>query len=223
MEKTKVPIKSIKVNMPETMEYYVNLHSDREKTKFIKRTERVVRSSLEYKDYINYLKENVGLNHCTFFKNISTDRSKRRGKISIEMHHEPFTLFDYVQVILNKYIDEGKEVRDLMIADEVMELHYANKVGLVPLSKTAHQIVHNSSKLLVPLNMVYGNYNEFVSEYYDYIPTDVLEKLQRKIDMTKNLTEKDFENIKKEFTYLDMDKVNDLEKIPVREEKEIFG
>ena len=81
------------------------------------------------------------------------------------MHHEPFTLFDYVQVILNKYIDEGKEVRDLMIADEVMELHYANKVGLVPLSKTAHQIVHNSSKLLVPLNMVYGNYNEFVSEY----------------------------------------------------------
>ena len=53
----------------------------------------------------------------------------------------------------------------LLIADEVLEIHYANKVGLIPVSKTAHEIIHNSSKLLVPLNMCYGSYSDFLDEY----------------------------------------------------------
>lgn len=217
-----VPIRHIKIKMPERMDYTVSLKTDREKNKFIKRTERIIRSSLEYKDYIRYLKENVGLDHCIFFKNV-TNGSSTRKKISIEMHHEPFTLYDYVEVVLNKFIDDGLPINDLMIADEVMNLHYENKVGLVPLSKTAHQIVHNSSKLLVPLTMVYGNYAAFVEEYNDYIPDDMFDKLEKKVNTTKNLTEEDFVAIKKEFTYIDSDDVTDVEKIPPREEKEIYG
>lgn len=221
---TDTPIRHIKFKMPEKMDYYIDLSVNKNKTKFIKRTERTIRSSLEYKDYIKFLKEHVDLDSCIFFKNVSISSAHgSRSKISIEMHHEPFTLYDYVEVVLNKFMDEGQPANDLLIADEVMRLHYENEVGLVPLSKTMHQVVHNSPKLLVPLNVVYGDYASFIDEYENYITEEMYEKLERKINMTKNLTEKDFEAIKKEFTYLDMDKVDDVEKIPVREEKEIFG
>ena len=114
-------------------------------------------------------------------------------------------------------------LNDLMIADEVLEMHYANQVGLVPLSKTAHQIIHNSEKLLVPLNMVYGQYSEFLEKYDNYIDEDKLgvdlyDKLSRKMEMTKNLTPESFDAIKKEFTYLEVDGFEDIQKMDVEGE-----
>ena len=43
-----------------------------------------------------------------------------------------------------------------------MEKHFNNEVGLVPLSVTAHELVHNSTKLFLPLTVVYGNYSAFL-------------------------------------------------------------
>ena len=50
-------IKTVEFNAPERFEYAVRINTDREKDKFIKRIEAIVRSSMEYKDYISYLKE----------------------------------------------------------------------------------------------------------------------------------------------------------------------
>lgn len=204
--------------MPSSMEYYVPLSNDKEKHKFISRVEKVIRSSMEYRDYINFLKEHVGLDSCVFFQHVGGSNAKK-NHISVEMHHEPFTLYDIVMVVLQKYIDQGLPINDLMIADEVMELHYANKVGLVPLSKTAHQIVHNSTKLLIPLNVVYGQYSEFLNEYE--IPDELYEKLERKIEMTKKLTPESFDAIQKEFTYLDIQGVEDIEKMELNSEAKL--
>ena len=137
------------------------------------------------------------------------------------MHHEPFTLYDIVNTVLTKFQEEGKAINDLNIADEVMALHYENKVGLVPLSKTAHQIVHNSTKLMVPLNMCYGNYSQFLEEYEPYISDEMYDKLERKINMTENLTPESFEAIKKEFTYLDVDGVDDVKKMELQNAIEV--
>lgn len=204
--------------MPSSMEYYVPLSNDKEKHKFISRVEKVIRSSMEYRDYINFLKEHVGLDSCVFFQHVGGSNAKK-NHISVEMHHEPFTLYDIVMVVLQKYIDQGLPINDLMIADEVMELHYANKVGLVPLSKTAHQIVHNSTKLLIPLNVVYGQYSEFLNEYE--IPDELYEKLERKIEMTKKLTPESFDAIQKEFTYLEIQGVEDIEKMELNSEAKL--
>jgi len=203
-------VKNLKLTVPPSMEYYVPLTNDKEKHKYIQRVEKVVRSSLEYRDYINFLKEHVGLDSCIFFQHVGGDKKSR---ISIEMHHEPFTLYDIVATVLTKYQEEGLPINDLNIADEVMELHYSNKVGLVPLSKTAHQIIHQSTKLIVPLNMVYGQYSQFLDEYEPYVDDSLYEKLEKKMDMTNNLTPESFEAIKKEFTYLDVDGVDDVAKM----------
>lgn len=209
-------VKNIKLTMPSSMEYYTNISTDKDRHKFVNRVERIVRSSLEYRDYIQFLKEHVGLDSCIFFQNVTNGVGARKSRVSVEMHHEPFTLYDIVNVIVSKYKDEGLPINDLNIADEVMALHYENKVGLVPLSKTAHQIVHNSTKLLVPLNMCYGNYSQFLEEYEPYISDEMYDKLERKMNMTSQLTPESFEAITKEFTYLEIDGVNDIEKMELK-------
>lgn len=208
-------IKTVKMTQPSSMDYWVNIDTDKDRHKFINRIEKIVRSSLEYRDYIQFLKENVGLDSCIFFQNVTNNGGSKK-RISVEMHHEPFTLYDIVNVVLTKYIDEGLPIDDLDIADEVMELHYSNKVGLVPLSKTAHEIIHNSTKLIVPLNMCYGNYSAFLEEYEKYIPDEMYDKLEKKMDMTKNLTPESFEAITKEFTYLEVEGFDEVGKMELK-------
>jgi hypothetical protein len=210
----KSAIKKITLDAPAPMEYYVNINTDKDRSKYITRIEKIIRASQEYKDYINFLKDHVDLNKCVFFQNVTSDKSvNKRGKVSIELHHEPFTLYDYVDVVLRKFQDTGRPLNDLLIADEVLELHYSNMVGLVPLSKTMHEVIHNSTKLFVPLNMVYGEYSKFLDGYEEYISDELYDKLQRKLDLSKNLTPESFEAIKKEFTYVDVNCYDDINKL----------
>ena len=139
----------------------VKLSTGKERKKFIKTVERIVRSSMEYRDYTSFLKENINMDHCAFFENISCKTDK---KAKIEIHHEPLTLYDLVTIVLAKYEDEGLPLNDLYIADEVLELHYMNMVGLIPLSITLHKMVHNSDKLPIPLSFCYGEYNKLLEE-----------------------------------------------------------
>ena len=207
-------IKQIKIATPEVMEYTVFLDTDKERNKFVNRVEKIIRSSKEYRDYIAFLKEHIGLDRCIFFQNVTNGSSKKK-RITIEIHHEPLTLYDIVNTVVNKYIDNGIPLNDLLIADEVMQLHYENKVGLVPLSKTAHQVVHNSTKLFVPLNMCYGNYSEFLNEYDPYIDEEVIQKIEKKVDQTAGLTEDAFDAITKEFSYIEVAGYDEVEKMDV--------
>ena len=203
-------IKRIKTVIPEDMEYTPIIANAKDRDKYIKRCEKIIRASQEYRDYISFLKEHVDMDRCAFFQNVSSKESRR---VKIEIHHEPFTLYDYVAVVVDKFQAEGLPLNDLMISDEVMELHYNNKVGLIPLSKTIHQMIHNSNKLVIPLNMVYGDYASFLasSEYEPYVE-ELFDKLESKINMTKNLTPESFDALTKEFTYIEMEDVPAVEK-----------
>lgn len=223
MSKENEFIRNIKLSKKNDMEYFVDLSTPKAKRKFIERTKKIIRGSLEYRDYIQFVKDNVGLDQCIFWSNVIGGKKR---KISMHMHHEPFTLEDYVRVILKKFEMEGMEINDLDIADEVMELHYMNLVGLVPVSKTAHQLIHNTEKLFVPLNMVYGGYSEFLKKYDKYIEAleeeddyDLYAKLERKVEQTANLTDETFDAIKKQFTYLDIEDQEELEKMEIEENR----
>jgi len=212
-------IKKLKIKAPKTMEYYVDLDNIKARTKFISRVERIVRNSLEYRSYIQFLKTNIDLNSCIFFENMSQENVGKRKKISIQLHHDPLTLYDIVDAVTRKFEEEGKPINAMLIADEVMECHYNNIVGLVPLSKTAHEMVHNSEKLYIPLNCVYGNYSEFIDKYYDYLDDSVFEKLNRKVEKTKNMKPEDFDAIRKQFTYLEEDGYDEVQKVELLDEE----
>lgn len=193
----------IKANKPEPMDYSVSFSNDRSRTKFIKKVERLVRMSMEYRDYIVFLRENVGMDACAFFSNVSKDTSKR---IKIEVHHAPFTLYDICDIVLCKYEKSGLPINALDISDEVMMLHYKNMVGLVPLSKTLHEVIHSSDKLIIPATVIYGNYKTILQEYEKYdIPEYIYDKCDKLIEQTKMIKNDTFDVLKRKFIYIDVD------------------
>lgn len=203
--------KYLKLNKIQPMDYYLPVNTPKEQNKVILRIEKIIRSSTEYKDYILFLKENFDMNECAFFKGVVHDSEHKN--VRIEIHHEPFTLRDYVQTVLTKWIEEGNPINELYIAEEVMQIHYKNMVGLIPLSRTMHQMAHKSSKCKIPLNCCYGNYLKFLQEYEDYVDDALYDKLERKINETKNLTEEDFAYLTKEFTYIETEGVSEAKKL----------
>lgn len=190
----------------EDFEYKETYSTDTEKGALVKRTEALIRASMEYSDYISFLRENVGMDACAFFNNVSKANGK---KIRIEIHHAPLTLFDITKLVVDRMIDTGEEINALLIAERVMEIHYRNKVGLIPLSKTIHEVVHNSEKIKIPLYMIYGNLREFIKEYADQLEKDenkaIRMKLHNAIELTKNIKADSFDTLKTKFTYLKVD------------------
>lgn len=183
--------------VPITREFI--LLNDKDKIKLIKTVERIVRSSTEYRQYIQYLKSEIDMSCCSFFHNVNKD-----SKVGIEIHHEPFTLFDITHIVISSFLSRDKAPNPLEIAEEVMLLHYRNMVGLIPLSTTVHGLVHDG-RLMIPLQCVYGDYMSFIEEYYDSIPDDVMNALQAKIQMSKDIQEVDMSMLEKKYVYLNVD------------------
>lgn len=196
------PSQTIDVVIDELPEREVyTFRTPKERVKFIKMVESVCRKSMEYKEYIRFLKRNTDFRRCTILKGLNTNN----GKIySIELHHEPFTLFDIVETVLNKREMLGEKIEPLSIADEVMALHYDGKVGLIHLSTTMHQLVHDD-KIFIPLQYIYQSYNEFYSEYRPYFNPLVIEKLEMKVEMSLKTDNFVSDSIDPCFTYINID------------------
>ena len=68
------------------------------------------------------------------------------------------------------------------VIDEVLKLHQKNQVGLVKLCKTAHELCHDG-KIFIKLESIFGKVNEFIEDYKEYIPEDIIENYNKLIDM----------------------------------------
>ena len=165
---------------PCTKETY-DLYDPKDFKKYINDIEKIVRSSREYKIYIQFLRTYMDMNTSLFSENISNAQTT---KIKIEIHHTPFTLFDITMTVFNKRSRLGENLNCFLVAKEVAYLHYFLYVGLIPLSKTEHKLVHNQS-LFVPLDKVLGRYDEFIEMYREDIPSDAMERYE----IYKNMTE----------------------------------
>lgn len=185
--------------LPEREVY--TFRTPKDKVKFIKNVEAVCRKSMEYKEYIKFLKRNTDLRRCTILKGLKTDGGRR---YTIEVHHEPFTLFDIVETVINKREMLGERIDPLSIADEVMELHYDGKVGLIHLSSTMHQLVHDD-KIFIPLQYIYQSYSDFFSEYKEFINPVVLEKLEMKVELSLKTDNVISDSLDPAFTYIHID------------------
>lgn len=144
--------------------------------KVIQYIEREVRSSFEYKKYINYLKNELDLTKCSLMPGIDC----RDGAASLEFHHYPLNLYEIVEAIINQRISilgEDEKVSCFDIAEQVMEEHFRGNIGVVPLTKTMHDMAHNRT-IIVPITKVEGNYKYFIKKYSSYIPEDIKSRVQ---------------------------------------------
>lgn len=179
--------------------------TEKQKYKLIKTIESLTRNSMEYKDLIKYLRTNMNMDECEFFPNFKA--GKKRGMI--EIHHAPYDLYTITWIVMEKQEQEKGYIDEFDVAEEVMRLHYEGKVGLIPLSITAHELVHDG-KLIVPLNCVRGKFVEFTRDYYPYIKNiskdvDIISMLQENIELTKKLTSKDLSILDVQYVYTEVD------------------
>ena len=163
------------INIPE-FEYQVyDTNDEKEYEKYIKDVESQVRRSFEYRQFIKYLRETMGMNKCAFLQNVSNEET---FDIKIELHHYPFSLRDIADIVFRKrsYYKESLDIQ--MVAKEVMECHYKLIVGIISLSETVHELAH-SHRLFVPVDKVVGRYKMFVELYKPFIEPEMLETLER--------------------------------------------
>ena len=156
------------------MELY-NLDDDKDYKKFIQDTERIIRRSFEYRQFIKYLRENFGMNKCAFLRDVSNEEG---FDIKIEIHHYPFSLHDIVEIVLRKRIYYKEYISTAMVGKECMMLHYRLLVGLIPLSETVHELAH-SSRLFIPSDKVFGRYNLFIDYYKPFCEPEQLDTIER--------------------------------------------
>ena len=149
---------------------------------YISDLERIVRQSFEYRQFIGYLRNVEGMNECAMLDNVT---NKAESKVRIEIHHSPFTLYDICVIVFRKRSALNEDLNINSVAEEVLFLHYIAWVGLIPLSATVHDMVHNAY-LFIPTNKIRGNYRPFIESYYNYINPELLDNIDAAEQATKD-------------------------------------
>ena len=164
-----------------------DLFNEKDFKKYIDDVEKMVRSSREYREAVQYMRKYMDMNTSAFSININNIES---NKIKIELHHTPFTLYDIALAVFNRRSRLGEPLDIELVAKEVAYIHYLLIVGLIPLSKTEHKLVHNQA-LFVPVDKVLGNYEKFIDMYEKDIPEDAMARYNTYVELTKNYNHQD--------------------------------
>lgn len=201
--------RTVNVSIDEKPNRVVHLiTNNRARNKFIKQIEKLIRGSDEYKEYIKFLKTKMHMDRCYVNPTIVSANGK---KYSIELHHEPFTLYDLVDIEIMRREKEGVDLDKFSIAEAVMALHYDGLVGLIPLSKTQHELVH-SSRVFIPLQHIYQDFYKYYEIYSDILESEecahIKEKLDSKIALSLRCSDVQSDVNNPEFVYINVDGFN---------------
>jgi hypothetical protein len=166
---------TIDVDLLERVEFDPNIDPEdtKEFPKTIKAIKFMCRQVFEYKSLMQFLKEHRGFYTTAIYRGIVRTMDK---KFSVEVHHVPFVMEDIVVTVIYKRMSNGESLQFLDICEEIMRLHYEGLVGLVPLDKTTHALIHseNAPEVFYPLQFIdFGDYHEFYRRYKKYIPDNV--------------------------------------------------
>lgn len=147
--------------------------------KFVKACEKQVRNSPDYKNFIDYIKSQLGINFCQVSSRIyDTDAT-------IEMHHGPiFTLYDVCAVIINWFLKHAYKINTFRIADKVLDEHYALRVQVIMMTVTNHEGAHNRD-IFNNFHQGIGNLDAFLKMYSDCLEDEQKYKIWNYLNLCK--------------------------------------
>lgn len=123
-----------------TIWYNYDLSDMKDVIKCVKQIERICRITLEYDMWqmrCKY-KDNQDCPIC--------DENYYEKNLKIESHHHPKTLFDIVQEVISENLESNKidEKTGIDLVQEVMDLHFFDKVSYINLCVHCHKKYHDS-------------------------------------------------------------------------------
>ncbi len=150
-----------------------NFENEADYNKFIKNCEKLIRGSVEYKQWRNYITDVLQVNSC-FITN------ERMDECTLEIHHHIPSLFTLLKAIVNKNMDKDEAFSTFDVCMEAIEIHFANKVGYIAVISSIHEKIHNNC-LDVPKNMIQGNYMWFIENFSKYLDDDDLDIINKRL------------------------------------------
>jgi len=150
-----------------------NFENEAEYKKFIKNCEAIIRRSIEYKEWRDYIVDVLQINECMI-------THERMDEVTIEVHHHVPGLYTLLTALVNKHIEENTQFCTFDICQEAIILHFQNRIGYVTLLKSMHEKFHNG-KLDIPIEFVKGDYNYFVREFSKYLDESEIENIQARL------------------------------------------
>ncbi len=150
-----------------------NFENEAEYKKFIRNCEMLVRRSVEYKLWRKYIVDVLQIDTCTI-------TNEKMSDVTIEVHHHIPSLFTITSAVINKHIENNEEFCTFDIAQKVIELHFGNQIGYTTIISSLHQKFHNG-KLTIPIDLVKGNYKQFLKDYSRYIDEEELDKIENRL------------------------------------------
>jgi hypothetical protein len=150
---------------------------DKEKTKFVKKCVQLCRYTPEYREWVDYLRDSLGYKTC--------DISGENGdEVTVEIHHHPITIFDIGMIIVDTYLKKRRKFSSLNIVNDMLMLHYNDKVGFIPICTTFHEKYHNGF-LIIPPKFIHGQWDYILTNGYE-VSQDVLDRAARLMDPVNN-------------------------------------
>lgn len=200
--KVERPIRTITITDYEKPERPVyTFKNNKERYAYVTYVKNLIRKTPEYREYVSFLKKYMHMNKCVVFNNLGSDPNK---KYRIELHHTPFTLAEIINVVVTKRQQLGESLNPRFVAEEVLELHYDDKVGLINLSITAHELAEKG-RIFIPLQLIYQRYDLFVNEYEMYMDSTLKSKIEMIIQMSQQCGNIVSDVMDPEFVYIDID------------------
>ncbi|MGL5750510.1 MAG: hypothetical protein ACRCXT_08290 [Paraclostridium sp.] len=136
------------------------------------------RKSVPYRQYKRYLIEDIGLNRCQFHSNITTDMED----VTIEMHHAILTIFDIALMLCEYTLQTRGYISTFDLVMLLEQEHINNRVAVVMMSLTPHQLHHNMEGTFIHPDMCFGNWWEFLDRYMIGMTPEVAVKLSYYFD-----------------------------------------
>ena len=181
-----------------------DLKNNKERFKYCTMIKNMVRKSPEYREYVTFLKKHMGMDSCDAFRQLKPDYEAHK-RYRIELHHTPFTLMEIINVVVTKRQTLGETLNPNNVVEEVLELHYDGKVGLINLSVTAHELAENG-RIFIPLQRIrHQGYIDFVNEYENFMDSNLISKIEMIIKMSQKCNDMVSDVMDPEFVDVNID------------------
>jgi len=134
-----------------------SFYSEKEFDTYVKCVERLVRSSIEYKQWVSYIIETLNVRECAL-------TGENVAEVNIEIHHHPINLYTVVKALVVDCVNKEIEFCTFDIATKTIELHFQNRIGFMPLMSDLHKKYH-SGFLQLPIELVKGDYKYVLNNF----------------------------------------------------------
>jgi len=160
---------------------FYELFDEEDFERFIKNVVKLFRLSNEY---------NMWLEQCNRSTCAATGLNKYESGADVEVHHYGKTLWDWVEVIVDKFIENNVRFNTFFVLMILSDIHLQNCVSYVPLTHCIHKMLHSDYNNTIKLypSIEDGIYNGDMQKAYTII--------DRYINLYKNFNniEEDLKN-----------------------------